>query len=278
MLFSIRAGGADEGKDIVVEETRIGVGGKTKIRWLVCCKHYAYSGDSVGVDDEKSVLERARANGCKGFLGFYSTLPSSALQKRLEGLKSDIETQTFDKEKIEARLCGSVEGMSLASRYFPVSMSKWFRENPRPATVFEDNQGLKCKLCGADLSVRKGDKGILVLWENEITTSTGKKTVCITEAYCCCQGRCDATQKALYRKTHPKHIDLWRELADLHIPTFYIQWIMSLFNRIFEGTEISQDAFTSIKTILLEIYPYVARELTTKEKERVSFVMDFPIF
>lgn len=67
--------GADGGKDLVVEEKRVGVGGESCVRWLVSCKHKAHSGSSVKPPDEPNIRDRVEANNCKGFLGFYSTLP-----------------------------------------------------------------------------------------------------------------------------------------------------------------------------------------------------------
>ena len=34
--------GPDAGRDLIVEETRTGVGGVTRVRWLVSCKHNAH--------------------------------------------------------------------------------------------------------------------------------------------------------------------------------------------------------------------------------------------
>ncbi len=34
--------GADSGKDLIVLETRIGIGGKSFVKWLVSCKHNTF--------------------------------------------------------------------------------------------------------------------------------------------------------------------------------------------------------------------------------------------
>src|SRR5437867_920193 len=86
--------GADQGRDLIAEETRTGVGGKTTVRWLVSCKHMAHSGRAVGVDDELNISDRVRAHRCQGFIGFYSTLASAGLTQRLEALQR--ETQGFE--------------------------------------------------------------------------------------------------------------------------------------------------------------------------------------
>ena len=63
--------GADGGVDLIVEESRTGVGGETIIRWLVSCKHKAFSGNSVNPGDDANIRDRVEANECQGFIGFY---------------------------------------------------------------------------------------------------------------------------------------------------------------------------------------------------------------
>jgi hypothetical protein len=123
--------GQDRGKDLIVEETRR-VNGKTDtIRWLVSCKHYAHNnkgkGKSVGVQDEPDIKDRVLTNDCKGFMGFYSTLPSSGLIPKFLNYKKqgEILTTHYDKEKIEKALLKNDEGKIIARRYFPKSMKKW---------------------------------------------------------------------------------------------------------------------------------------------------------
>src|SRR6185437_2272949 len=81
--------GPDGGKDLILGEARKGVGGTTNIQWLVSCKHTAASKRAIGVADEPSILERVRGKNCQGFMGFYSTLPSSALASRLRDLAKE---------------------------------------------------------------------------------------------------------------------------------------------------------------------------------------------
>jgi hypothetical protein len=94
--------GADQGRDLVAEETRFGIGGTTTIRWLVSCKHHAHSGKAVGVDDELNILERVRAHDCTGFIGFYSTIATAGLTARLEALRksADLDFNLFNRARI----------------------------------------------------------------------------------------------------------------------------------------------------------------------------------
>lgn len=47
--------GADGGRDLVIEDTRSGIVGETRVRWLVSCKHKAHTGASVTSDDEQDI-------------------------------------------------------------------------------------------------------------------------------------------------------------------------------------------------------------------------------
>jgi len=123
--------GQDGGKDILVQESRVGIGGETKLLWLVSCKHFAHSnsgkGRAVGVDDEINVSDRIKSNGCDGFIGFYSTIASSGLTLKLQGLAKDDrkEFQVFHRGNIEETLFKTPEGLKTARRYFPQSMRMW---------------------------------------------------------------------------------------------------------------------------------------------------------
>jgi hypothetical protein len=143
--------GQDGGKDILVKEIRKGIGGESEIKWLVSCKHKAHSGSSTGVTDEIDIPGRVAANGCDGFIGFYSTLPSSGLTTQLEGLKSRFDYQIYDREKIEKDLLSSSEGIKLAKRYFPKSISEYLKNNPKPEKFFWKYPNLTCEYCGENL-------------------------------------------------------------------------------------------------------------------------------
>lgn len=93
------------------------------MRWLVSCKHFAHSGNSVKENDEQNILERVRSFSAEGFMGFYSTVPSSGLNTRLYQLRNEgqiKEYRIFDHKLIENYLI--TEGFSeLMLRYFPES-------------------------------------------------------------------------------------------------------------------------------------------------------------
>jgi len=124
-IVSEPARGADGGLDIKVCENRIGVGGVSKVNWLVSCKHYAYSGKSITKEMEPDIRDRVESKGCTGFIGLYTTIANQSLVNSLEGLKNKIEYQLFDNEKIEKHLIGIYSYETLLLRYFPRSYENW---------------------------------------------------------------------------------------------------------------------------------------------------------
>ena len=111
--------GPDGGRDLIVQEARTGIAGETLVKWLVSCKHKAHSGVSVTPEDEADIHDRVRTHGCNGFLGFYSTIPSSGLATKLNAPTLPFEVQVYDPEKIERHLLASSAGSALAKRFFP---------------------------------------------------------------------------------------------------------------------------------------------------------------
>ena len=75
--------GADGGIDLKVEFLEDGVA----VKKLVSCKHYAQSRESVGIGHETDVTDRLGAWGCSVFVGFYSTIASTALEAKLQRLR-----------------------------------------------------------------------------------------------------------------------------------------------------------------------------------------------
>ena len=59
-------------------------------------KHYAESGRSVGTNDETNITDRLKQHKAEGFIGFYSTIASSALVNRLKELHDQGTIEAFD--------------------------------------------------------------------------------------------------------------------------------------------------------------------------------------
>jgi Restriction endonuclease len=137
--------GADGGRDMIVEEDRLGPGGTNVVRWLVSCKHNAHSGASVSPADEQNIRDRLGTHRCNGFIAFYSTLPSSGLGQTLNALKPNFEYLQLDVEAIERKLLDSPRGRVLAARYTPRTFNRWIKASQAAAitTQMKDPQNNK---------------------------------------------------------------------------------------------------------------------------------------
>jgi hypothetical protein len=268
--------GADGGGDLIVEEKRTGVGGETLIRWLVSCKHKAHSGTSVSHQDDSNILDRVAANGCNGFIGFYSTLSSTGLSGSLKGLAKHIECQIFDREKIEGLLTKSSEGLKLVERFFPQSLSKLKTENPQPAQIFSDAAKLQCKVCNKDL-LDPANNGIITFWQR-MSNGYKNEPEHIEYIFWVCKGHCDKQLSSEIQSKQKNLVDGWEDISDVMIPTVFIKWIMSIFNQLRGGTIYSDEAFKQLKEFILNVYSFISRELSSKEKERVKFLIQIPLY
>lgn len=267
--------GADGGVDLIVQERRTGVGGETLVKWLVSCKHRAHSGNSVTPTYEQNISDRVQANNCDGFIGFYSTIPSSGLIKNLEGLANKFEFQFFDKEKIERELLHSAQGLKIAERYFPNSLSTWKLDNPKPAGIFSEKPSLKCKVCEKELLEAEDVSGVITLWKR-VTDSEATKYV--EHIFWTCRGNCDrALTNYIHEKTN-KLYDGWEDISDVIMPTIFIKWVMSALNQTRKGEQYSDEAFEDLKEFLLNIYPFVCRHPNENEEERMRSLMMVPSF
>lgn len=264
--------GPDGGRDIIVVEEREGISGVSRIRWLVSCKHYSHSGDSVGTSDETNIRDRVESNNCDAFLGFYSTLPSSSLITRFESLADQIEVQWMDCEKIESILLSTAKGHDIAARFFPISFELWKKENPSPVDLFSDSDGLQCEHCGKELLTNEHISGIIVSWMDQ-EDGLPKRTY---DIYWSCKGTCDLALKPKY--DIPGSIDKWEDIPEVVIPQIYMKWIMSIINKLHDPEKgFSDKALEKLKTFLLELFPYVSRDLTSEEREKIIKLSGIPM-
>lgn len=271
--------GPDSGKDMLIQETREGIGGESKVNWLVSCKHFAHTGTSVGNSHETNIHDRVKCAKCDGFIGFYSTIASSTLQDFLERFE-DITYQTFDFRKIERNLLSSEDGRALFSRYFPASYNEWTRNSPSKPDLSLGESELHCCYCGRNLiEEKKEDYGIFVIWKElsdsffttpiedmDFTNTDYNET--IIAAYHCCKGNCDREMQRKWLSYN--HIDSWFELREFTIPSRYIESVRNILYMLSNDTLASEEVFDSIFDFLKVTFHYVARNLTDEEKELIG--------
>jgi hypothetical protein len=257
--------GADSGKDMLVSEELKGNLGLYRFRWLVSCKHFAHSSKSVKETDEKNILDRIKSFKADGFLGFYSTLPSAGLNRRLNYLRENTDIKDykiFDKRLIEKNLL-SIGYSEILQRYLPLSY-----QQIKPLQLVLDNyEPILCELCGKDLlmSLYKGDYEANFV---QVERMNYDHPVYIEDIYCACKGECD---RSLERKYFEKgFVTGWTDISDLIIPGKFISYIMAILNNMRDGHIIYSDkAFDKEKKILIALSQKVMRASTKNEKQRL---------
>ena len=264
--------GPDAGRDMVVDEVRAGIAGETSVKWLVSCKHKAHSGAAVNPTDEADIIDRLNTHGCEGFLGFYSTVPSSGLAAKLNAPGRRFEIQTYDAERIETLLLASPEGRQLAERFFPVSYATWKKQYPRRAELlFAEALPLTCAHCRKNLLNPK-PRGNVVLW----TAIEGSRT---EKLYWCCNGACDTALQHRHRELiKAGFVDGWESISDLVIPVTFIRWVLVSLGEFHKGMTYSDEALENMKTLLLAIFPLVSRDMSDEEKARIKSLLPIPSY
>lgn len=265
--------GADGGKDLVVSEQVSGRLHTRKFTWLVSCKHNATSGKAVGIDDEPNIRERLEQHKCDGFLGFYSTLASTALLDRLSALKMDSRIQdftVFDGQKI-AGYFYDVGLSKLALRYFPKSY-----EALKPIQQLVDKHvKLECEICGCDWVkeiMLRPQMGIIV---NAVSHEDDYRTV--HDIFVVCKGKCD--QELDGRLRQQGFFTNWEDIEDLCNPLGFLKNCMVYMNQLYEGHyKITKQAHDKQKEVYIAIAQKVLREVTQEDRERFVDLLKFENF
>lgn len=265
--------GPDGGKDLLASEQLKGNLNTYRFRWLVSCKHFATSGKSVNETDEPNILERLSSFNADGFIGFYSTLPSSGLNTRLNNLKKEEKIKDFrifDHKLIENYMI-CLGFSNILMRYFPES----YKLIKPLHKVLDEYIPLKCDVCGKDLLealYRENDKGLIA----QATHRDENGIEHVKEMYYACKGNCDEKLSKSIWECY-KYSTGWKDITDLAIPQEFLRYVIATINRLRDGNyKYSDTAFEKEKNMIIALSQKVLREMTEKERERVRLLMSMP--
>lgn len=268
--------GQDGGRDLIVSEKRTGIIGDTEVRWLVSCKHKVHSGSAVNVSDEEDISDRIQVHKCDGFIGFYSTIISSPLSRKLDSIKGKYEVQVFDKEKIERVLLENSSANKLIRRFFPKSFSEM--ELKSPTNLLSKYSPLRCKVFGKDLLQRDildNYKGIVVFVQDMqyFDESNGKNKY--TDVYCVCKGNCDRKMGAIARPY--RNITGWNDVSDLVIPVQFLKFVIAIVNGIRNTGDIYTDeAYEKLKEIIISLAQITMKRQSKQDIRRAKSLAELP--
>lgn len=206
-----------------------------------------------------NIIDRMTHHKADGFIGFYSTLPSSGLNNRLDSYKdSDKLIEVFDSERIEQMILENVNS-KIFERYFPESYRKY--SSGRRIRLTEEHESIYCKYCNKDLTEVRGENSLMVFAKdaNEV----------IQEVYCVCKESCD--DKLVEEMMLRGYKTDYEDLEDMIIPINYLIKYMANLNLLYDfKLKMSKEAFEEYKTILIRLAQLVFREPTQKEIVRMD--------
>ncbi|WP_379969172.1 hypothetical protein [Ectobacillus sp. sgz5001026] len=141
------------------------------------------------MDDELNITDRLNLHNCQGFIGFYSTLPNSSLNRSLRSYEDRFQINVFNQESIESILLEGKQEMQLIKRYFLQTFLAINNSDSLPSNLFAAYETLNCDVCQKDLlkPEMKG-LGIIVFVEKPNDNFTFDECV---DIYCVCKGKCD---------------------------------------------------------------------------------------
>jgi hypothetical protein len=268
--------GQDGGRDLIVSEKRTGIIGESDIRWLVSCKHKAHSGSAVNVSDEEDISDRLQAHKCDGFIGFYSTILSAPLNRKLEALKDRYEVQLFDREKIERVLLENNSANKLVKRFFPKSYREI--ELKAPTNLLAEYYPLRCKVCGKDLLQRDildNYRGIVVfVGDLQYCEEEGWKHKYM-DVYCVCKGECDRKMETVARSQG--YVTSWNDISDLVIPIEFLKFIIAIMNRLRSLDDIYTDkAYGNLEEIIIALAQITMKRQSERDIRRSMALGELP--
>lgn len=266
----------DGGRDMIISEKRTGIINDTEIRWLVSCKHKAHSGSAVNASDEEDISDRIQAHSCDGFIGFYSTIVSSPLSRKLEALKDRYEIQVFDKEKIERVLLENGSVNKLVRRFFPKSFNDI--ELKSPTNLLSEYSPLRCRACGKDLLQRDildNYEGIVVFVQDRNYYQENKGKHKYIDVYCVCKGQCDRKMELKVRAQ--KNMTSWNDISDLVIPVQFLKFVIAIINRLRSCCDVyTEEAFDNLKSIVISLAQITMKRQSEEDIRRAKSLSELP--
>jgi hypothetical protein len=174
-----------------------------------------------------------------------------------------IEFQLLTPEQIEKYILDSLEGIKLAERFFPQSIKRWSKENPKPAELFSDKIEIRCECCRRNL-LEEGANGIYVIFS--IYQENDQKK--FTRVHFVCKGDCDRQLTDHLRSAG--EVDGWDDINDLKIPVVFLRKIFGVINSLQAGETWDEEALKKFLHFLVEMARYSMRSLTERENEKLK--------
>ena len=145
----------------------------------------------------------------------------------------------------------------------------------KPVNMFPDELRVPCDYCQKNL-LENPEAGIIAyLEEKSRFHSSGEPTPPhYHDMYFSCKGDCDRALQAQYENAG-FYAGGWNDIHDFTIPTQYLIKLMAFINGI-KDNEFEPALIDKMKSFLVSLFPYIAREMTQEEKERSDVLQSLP--
>ena len=125
----------------------------------------------------------------------------------------------------------------------------------KKSNVFDENNEIKCAICGKNLIDNINNSMVNIITK----TDTNK----IASVIPCCKGKCD---NKITSNINTNEVSNWQEFSTFTNPYLYIKNFISAMNLIVDNKGFdNRKAFEDYRSLLINTYPYVSRDLTEKE-------------
>lgn len=136
----------------------------------------------------------------------------------------------------------------------------------RPVQIFSDTPQLNCEYCDKNLLDDNNHGNFIVFYDQE---NHAEELSCIK--YACKEHDRFVTERAREQNLRDAG---WDDVDDLLIPTIWIKKLMAFINELYTSRDkVSEKYFNDFKKMFLSTFPYIVREMSQEELERVSKLM-----
>lgn len=265
--------GAENAFDLYATEQIRGTFNLQPFRWLVSCRHKAATRTAVKESEEIDILERVLRCKADGFIGFYSTPASSALNLHLSELKKNghlKDYRLFDAKCIESYLVTPAFSR-IATRFFPN-----YAQTHRIVHLFQDAYfPVRCGHCDKDLLeslLQENHQGVVVRLRRRREESDELEV--ISEVYFACKGSCDERLQAKYCTGNLLSAAAWANIADLIMPPVFLERVAALIDQLGKDQTIfSPQALAKEDYLIRALAQVVLRESSKEEKLKAQTIL-----
>lgn len=277
--------GNDDRKDIIISETIKSKISSYEKRYLVSCKHNAHSSKhkAVGNSDEPDILGRLRLHKCDGFIGFYSTIPSSSLIREIENLKNNFsaENKTYDfidKSKILSFLSKNESTLKIFNKYLPKSFISYTKNNINSG-IYNTEPKIHCHNCRCNiLTALDGNVIKIQYYTRAYNYSIGRETgtYALHDIIFSCNECKDKVVEFLKSKYSREYEIYWKNIIDYTNPNIFLDNTMEDVKLSFFYAQhfIDIDIFRKWHIFTRSMFYYVSRKHENKKTTKSFLDID----